>query len=101
MFGFVRKSLYDEAIKKLSESEYNLKKSTLTAKTLKEQITALHAENYRMEGRLYASQRSKQAPSSSFSPDELRSLLQLVHPDKHGGKESAVRLTQKINELRK
>lgn len=36
-----------------------------------------------------------------FTDEELRSLLQLVHPDKHGGKASAVRLTQKINQLRK
>ena len=35
-----------------------------------------------------------------FSDDELRSLLQLVHPDKHGGKQSAVTMTQKINALR-
>lgn len=35
-----------------------------------------------------------------FSDDELRSLLQLVHPDKHNGKQSAVTMTQKINALR-
>lgn len=35
-----------------------------------------------------------------FTDDELRSLLQLVHPDKHGGKQSAITLTQKINSLR-
>lgn len=37
---------------------------------------------------------------NQFTDDELRSLLQLVHPDKHGGKQSAVLLTQKINQLR-
>ena len=35
-----------------------------------------------------------------FTDAELKSLLQLVHPDKHGGKESAVRMTQLINQLR-
>lgn len=35
-----------------------------------------------------------------FSEADLKSLLQLVHPDKHGGKESAVRMTQLINQLR-
>lgn len=35
-----------------------------------------------------------------FTQDELRSLLQLVHPDKHCGKQSAVNLTKKINDLR-
>ena len=38
---------------------------------------------------------------SSFTESELRQLLRLVHPDKHGGKKSAVRLTQKILTLRK
>jgi hypothetical protein len=37
---------------------------------------------------------------SQFTDSELRSLLQLVHPDKHDGKESAKILTQKINQLR-
>jgi hypothetical protein len=37
---------------------------------------------------------------SQFTDNELKSLLQLVHPDKHGGKESAKVITQKINQLR-
>lgn len=37
---------------------------------------------------------------SQFTDAELRSLLQLVHPDKHGGKQIAITLTQKINALR-
>lgn len=37
---------------------------------------------------------------SQFTDNELKSLLQLVHPDKHGGKESAKVITQKINSLR-
>lgn len=37
---------------------------------------------------------------SQFSDAELRSLLQLVHPDKHSGKQSAITMTQKINALR-
>lgn len=44
---------------------------------------------------------SKDNKVSQFTDDELRSLLQLVHPDKHSGKQSAVTLTQKINSLRK
>lgn len=37
---------------------------------------------------------------SQFTDNELKSLLQLVHPDKHGGKESAKVITQKINSIR-
>lgn len=40
------------------------------------------------------------APVPQFTADELKTLLQLCHPDKHGGKESAVRITQKLLELR-
>jgi len=36
-----------------------------------------------------------------FTEAQLRTLLQLCHPDKHGGKESAVLMTQHINKLRK
>lgn len=35
-----------------------------------------------------------------FNDDQLRELLQLVHPDKHPGKASAIRMTQHINALR-
>ncbi len=38
--------------------------------------------------------------SPQFTADEIRSLIQLVHPDKHGGKESAVRMTKKLLELK-
>lgn len=38
--------------------------------------------------------------SGTFTDEQLKSLLQLVHPDKHGGKESAIAMTQLINGLR-
>jgi hypothetical protein len=34
--------------------------------------------------------------STTFTRDEFNSLLQLCHPDKHGGKESAVKMTQML-----
>lgn len=42
-----------------------------------------------------------QMPKPQFTESELKTLLQLCHPDKHGGKDSAVRITQKLLELRK
>ena len=115
MFGFMRRSVYDDLASKVSKVEYDLSESKIEAKALrklwygaadladkyKNKIHALASENYRLEAHLFALQRSKAAPDTMFTQDELRSLLQLVHPDKHEGKESAVRLTQKINELRK
>ena len=38
--------------------------------------------------------------NTQFTPDELRTLLSLCHPDKHGGKESATRITQKLIAMR-
>ncbi len=38
--------------------------------------------------------------NTQFTPDELRTLLSLCHPDKHGGKESATRVTQKLIAMR-
>lgn len=35
-----------------------------------------------------------------ISLDEVRSLITLCHPDKHGGKESATRMTQRLIEIR-
>lgn len=39
-------------------------------------------------------------PAKQFTAEELKTLLQLCHPDKHDGKESAKRITQKLLELR-
>lgn len=40
-------------------------------------------------------------PGEQFTQDQIRSLLSLVHPDKHDGKESAVRMTQLLLKMRK
>ena len=39
-------------------------------------------------------------PTSQFSEDDLRRLLQLCHPDKHGGSKLAQEMTTKLNRLR-
>lgn len=39
-------------------------------------------------------------PPSQFTDEEIKALLQLCHPDKHGGKDSATRMTQKLLSLR-
>ncbi len=42
----------------------------------------------------------KQLLNAQFSTDEIKTLLQLCHPDKHGGRESATRITQKLLSMR-
>lgn len=108
---FVRKSKYDETLQELIDS----RKETLEAFAKLTRATNLYHQlqsdwndiigqindkggrAFLEFGRLdvYSTATPKQ-----FTDDDLRSLLQLVHPDKHGGKESAHRLTQKINGLR-
>lgn len=40
------------------------------------------------------------ANDTQFTPDEISTLIRLCHPDRHDGKESAVRMTQKLLQLR-
>lgn len=102
MFGWVSKSVYEKASKRISELEKLLKEQELknealrklwyTAETLKDDLS------WRLRELKYGNKAKQE--SQQFTQEELRSLLQLVHPDKHGGKASAVTLTQKINKLR-
>lgn len=39
--------------------------------------------------------------TTQFTDAELRMLITLCHPDKHAGKESATRMTQKLLAMRK
>lgn len=39
--------------------------------------------------------------NSPFSNDEIKTLIVLCHPDKHGGKDTAVKMTQKLLGMRK
>lgn len=43
---------------------------------------------------------TKTVTVNPFTRDELTILIQLCHPDKHGGKPSANAMTQKLNHLR-
>lgn len=38
--------------------------------------------------------------TQQLSQEDIKRLLSLCHPDKHGGKQSAVEMTQKLLELR-
>ena len=102
MFGWISKSVYEKASKRISELESALKKEELTSNALRNLWYRAANESEKLADSLSALKYSRQANqgSTQFTQDELRSLLQLVHPDKHGGKASAVTMTQKINKLR-
>lgn len=45
--------------------------------------------------------RAAEAPKpTQFNKEQLTTLIQLCHPDKHGGRESANRMTQLLNDMR-
>jgi hypothetical protein len=101
---FVRQSTYDKAIEDRNNEQWlaikwKVKYQSLEARwtELVEQINDKGGRDFLLHGKI-----DRNAPKTihQFNDDELRSLLQLVHPDKHGGKQSAVVMTQKINGLR-
>jgi hypothetical protein len=50
--------------------------------------------------RLQSSPVTALAQLLTFDKDEIKSMIALCHPDRHGGKESAVRITQKLLKLK-
>lgn len=50
---------------------------------------------------LVAQNRSPTLSSSQFSEEELKQLIRLCHPDKHGGSAAATKITQKLLALRR
>lgn len=61
----------------------------------------LHAKIQQLENELRAARRSSANNSNQvFTQDEIRSMIRLCHPDKHGGKEVATKVTQKLMSMR-
>lgn len=99
---FVSQGKYDKAIRERNEASLNcinyqtkLQAQVSKWNTLVERINRLGGEDFLDHAKI-----GKGSVNTQFTDAELKSLLQLVHPDKHDGKESAVRITQKINQLR-
>lgn len=115
---FVSKARYKELeakLTKLSNENLELKAHNLTLAdwqyrhySVREELSELRGEHNRLVerwNRLAEEVNSKGGRDFMdnaiiFPRDEIKSLLSLVHPDKHNGKESAVRWTQKLLELR-
>lgn len=99
---FVSQSKYDKAIRERNEASLQCLKWQQHASerlskwnNLIERINSLGGEEFLTHAKI-----GNHSTNTQFTDAELRSLLQLVHPDKHDGKQSAVTLTQKINQLR-
>lgn len=44
--------------------------------------------------------KAEPTPSVSLSQAEIRQLISLCHPDRHGGKQAAVQMTQRLLQMR-
>lgn len=56
-------------------------------------------ENLQHEYREYRVYYKSNSTTHQFTDQELKSLLNLIHPDKHNGKQSATNMTQKVLRL--
>lgn len=80
---FVSRKKYDKAISQVATATVAIIAATQMIEMLTEQVQELKGK------------------SQVFTPDEIKTLITLCHPDKHGGKDSAHRMTQKLLQLRK
>lgn len=92
--------------KKFKHQELELYKAHLTNKALRELRDELTKD--RDEWRATAAHyyklskgvKPEAAKPTQFTKEQLTVLIQLCHPDKHGGRESANRMTQLLNDMR-
>lgn len=97
---FVRRTKYLEMVE-----QYNLCVRALRACIEKRDRFQKDAQEWRRIAfrfnAAYDALKAQQAPASQFTQAEIDQLIRLCHPDKHGGKESATAMTQKLMRLRK
>ncbi len=110
---FVLKSTHDKLLDKLKKAERDLldERCAHVAKThiyiqLVAENNRLRDENTRLrrmadhESRRYAALASSWT-SSAFTPADIKTLISLCHPDKHGGSKAANEITAKLIQMRK
>lgn len=101
----VRQSTYDKARRQRDEAESSLFVLQLKYSALADKYTELIAEWNALVKKINArgGQEFLEGNVESkpqFTEEEIKKLLQLCHPDKHGGKQMAVDMTTKLLQLR-
>lgn len=86
---FVLRSTYEAEHARCLELALQLQQLTLQWNNLVKRINDKGGEEF------------LESKPAGFSDSELKQLLSLCHPDKHDGKESAIKLTQKLLKMRK
>lgn len=94
MFGSKHKERATRLEAELYVAQLTLQQQTRKWNQLVERINKLGGESFLQKG-------EAQLKATQFSQDDIRRLLQLCHPDKHGGSSLAVEMTQKLLKARK
>jgi len=84
---FVLQSTYDRLSRQLLETKMELATTTRDWNLLIRRINKKGGEAFLQQG-------------NRLTDKEITKLISLCHPDKHGGKKSAVEMTQKLLKLR-
>lgn len=87
---FVRESKYDKVVMKLR----------LARELLAETEKRLAWSQQMQANAIQEIARLRDQGSSSFTKDEIRTLIRLCHPDRHGGSAAATNMTAKLLSLR-
>lgn len=99
---FVRRSTHDAMRERAVRAEAELFQLQLRFSALTKQWNDLVARINEKGGERflkYATVQPKVQPAQ-FTEDEITKLIQLCHPDKHGGKPMATEMTQKLLALK-
>lgn len=92
---FVSQSTYEYEVRKRIKAEAEFSEVLGMYNSLIRRINRLGGEDFLRDATV-----NKASASKQFDKSELRVLISLCHPDKHGGKPSANDMTQRLIILR-
>lgn len=100
---FVRKSKYEEVVNKLERIEFDRGFEIMRYNGLVEDYNRLVRWIKKRGGVDVIDQAIAIArqPASTFTNDEIKTLIRLCHPDKHNGSVAANSITTKLLKMRK
>ena len=111
MFGFTRTAKYEKAVRSAADYESRYRQYRDAYAEMRDEAERLQAKLGRLLKKWnglvnrindLGGEEFLSAPKASqFTAAEIETLINLCHPDKHGGKESANRITAKLLGMRK
>jgi hypothetical protein len=98
---FVRKAKYEAALKKIEEFERDKAWQVNKFNRLVREFNSLAMWIKVRGGTAVIDQQMAKACNVTFTPDEIKSMIRLCHPDKHNGSTVANVITTKLLQMRK